>query len=95
MYYILKVLLYQNLYIYNVNIDFKIFSKCKLYHILVKINKNVISLYSNDDANEAQGEIEENCLRAAKKNKMMEASEIKRKDKIRLRLSLKGTKLDT
>lgn len=95
MYYILKVLLYQNLYIYNVNIDFKIFSKCKLYHILVKINKNVISPYSNDDANEAQGEIEENCLRVAKKNKMMEASEIKRKDKIRLRLSLKGTKLDT
>lgn len=95
MYYILKVLLYQNLYIYNVNIDFKIFSKCKLYHILVKINKNVISLYSNDDANEAQGEIEENCLRAAERNKMMEASEIKRKDKIRLRLSLKGTKLDT
>lgn len=81
MYYILKVLLYQNLYIYNVNIDFEIFSKCKLYHILVKINKNVISLYSNDDANEAQGEIEENCLRAAKRNKMMEGRRVRLKEK--------------
>lgn len=81
MYYILKVLLYQNLYIYNVNIDFEIFSKCKLYHILVKINKNVILSYSNDDVNEAQGEIEENCLRAAKRNKMMEERRVRLKEK--------------
>lgn len=41
--------------------------------IILYSSKSIkMSPYSNDDSNEAQDEIEENCLRAVKRNKMME-----------------------